>query len=307
MPSPGDTGTPMALVGMTQLTLSPGLWPTLAVMAPPRWRDTPHIPGREGATLQPSCSGRRCRSSWRHQGSPSEVPLPLRAQDLFPLQWPVDAHASPSPSGWALQQPLVLVTPPMAQTQPVLARLLAQEVREQLAAALAAPAALWRWRGAASYRKHRRGSGAADRATGARRRRNCWGRFGRGSDPWVRICRQAAGKGSKSKGASTCSHRRRRHPRAGREPGHRHLAVPPSVGLAVSTDRRAGCWRCCRLQLGTITMPAPSSFGACQELLAGQEGVTGGRRGASLPCRFFRDGSLAFLTLDGFSRRSCCC
>lgn len=53
-------------------------------------------------------------------------------------------------------------------------------------------------------------------------------------------------------------------------------------------------------------MSAASSFSACQEHPARQKGVAGGRRGASLPCRFFRDRSPALLTPDGFSRQSCC-
>lgn len=53
-------------------------------------------------------------------------------------------------------------------------------------------------------------------------------------------------------------------------------------------------------------MSAASGFSACQEHPARQKGVAGGRRGASLPCRFFRDRSPALLTPDGFSRQSCC-
>lgn len=76
-------------------------------------------------------------------------------------------------------------------------------------------------------------------------------------------------------------------------------------GLAEGRDE-GGMPAAMPIQMGTVTVPAASGSGAGQEHPVGREGVAGGRRGASFPRRFFRDGSPALLTLDGFSRRSRC-
>lgn len=58
-------------------------------------------------------------------------------------------------------------------------------------------------------------------------------------------------------------------------------------GLAESARMRTGLqWRC-PFQVVTVILPAPSGSSACQEHPVGREGVAGGRRGASLPRRFF--------------------
>ncbi|XP_036247085.1 semaphorin-3B [Molothrus ater] len=82
-------------------------------------------------------------------------------------------------------------------------------------------------------------------------------------------------------------------------------ARPPAPGCETFRGlRSAGMRAGCPFHMGTVTVPAARASGAGQEHPVGREGVAGGRRGASLPRRLFRDGSPALLTLDGFSRRS---
>lgn len=128
------------------------------------------------------------------------------------------------------------------------------------------------------------GPGAAGRATDACRSRNRRGRLGRGSDPRVRICqrqrrdqraRAAAPAGAVgsdtpalagSQATGTWLGNPRRAAKRGDE-GGMPAAMPIPHG-----DRHRASGQCLRGWPGTPL---------------GREGVAGGRRGASLPLRFF--------------------
>lgn len=73
-----------------------------------------------------------------------------------------------------------------------------------------------------------------------------------------------------------------------REARPRHPAMLPSAGLEPAGNEGV-MLVVIPFQLGTVTVPEPRSFGACEEHPEGREGVAGGRRGASLPRRFFQD------------------
>lgn len=88
-------------------------------------------------------------------------------------------------------------------------------------------------------------------------------------------------------------------------------ARPPAPGWETlgglrSAGMRAGCQRLCPFHMGTVTVPAASASGAGQEHPWGGKGWPAGDVAHPSRSAFFRDGSPALLTLDGFSRRSRC-
>lgn len=176
----------------------PGFWPDPAMMAPPGWRDAPQPPGRWGATLQPPQSGSPHRPLWYSQGSPGEVPLPLGVQDLFPSWWLVDAYFSPSPTMRALPSDGDGIGSPIRRRGYILCHAVLPAGTGGVGAV---GHCLLPCRGGEEpfpTANTAGGSGASGRATNALQSRNCRGRFGRGSDPQVRI-RQRQGRDQRAK------------------------------------------------------------------------------------------------------------